>query len=161
MMPPIAAEKADAMPRNFLQRTFMDWLAENRGSFCRKPIGISFVRGGVEFRLEGLPHGLSVHLGKNGAIVSFSVDDEVLDLLVDFEVVEHRGKDGYYRCELCVSFDPDNASLYAYREVLWQMEVFDPLLQWINANFQGNVKIQVLRIRGATACSVTKEIEQT
>lgn len=149
------------MPRNFLQRTFMDWLAENRGTFCRKPIGISFVRGGVEFRLEGLPHGLSVHLSKTGAIVSYAEDGEVLDLLVDFEVVERRGADCYYRCELCVSFDPDNACLYASREVLWQMEVFDPLLQWINANLQGNVKIQVLRIRGATACSITKAIEQT
>ena len=127
------------MPRNFLQRTFHDWRAKNRSLFQRKVIGVHYQRGSISFRLTHSKE-LVVYINHQGAGVAYVENGETLDLLVCFDMLEQRGSDGLYRCGWCVMHDPTQAIAYESREALWEKEVFEPLMEWINSSDQSALK---------------------
>ncbi len=142
------------MPMNFLQRSFRDWLEQNRTSFSRRTVGVRYRQGGISFGLEGLPEAVVVCINSQGASVAYEEKGDILDLLICFDMLEQKGSDGYYRCGFCVMHDPSQAVAYADRNALWEMEVFDPLMKWIGRSFSDDHEIQVERLGGSTMVKV-------
>lgn len=148
------------MPRNFIQRSFTHWLAENRQHFCRRPMVVKYRKGNIDFLLEGAPLGIRVSITRMGASVVYEEDGVVLDTLADFDIVEQHERDGIYRCKLCVMFSDADAKTYASRNLLWRGEVFEPLLEWVNQKFCRDVWVDVWRSDGgSTACTVKNTFE--
>jgi len=144
----------EAMPRNFLQRCFSDWIEKNHSSFSRRPVGVRYRRGGVSFRLDGLPKAVVIYINSGGASVAYEEDGDTLDLLMCFDMDEQKGGDGYYRCGFCVMHAPSLAVAYADRKKLWEMEVFAPLMEWIGQSLSDGHEIQVERLGGITMVQV-------
>jgi len=54
----------------------------------------------------------------------------VVDILVEFDLYENKNEHGYY-CQLC-----EPREYYQDRQILWEKNVYEPLLEWTINNFK-------------------------
>lgn len=78
--------------------------------------------------MPGLNPALQIYLNQMGIGVSVYWQDFCWDLLVCFDAAPVPTANGYC-CALC---QPEFRTYYANREALWQAELFDPFLDWLN-----------------------------
>lgn len=119
------------MPRNFLQHTFKSWLDKNRAEFHRRPIGVKYRNGGVDFTLQDTPN-IRVYLRKYGAVVESTQHGKPMGLLTHIDMREFRFE-GYYLNGYSVVTNDVNAQEYFIdRITLWELDVFNKLVVWVN-----------------------------
>lgn len=113
--------------RRHIQRAFLAWYAEHQDTV---PLPLQYVRRKDEylaFTLKGLQPAIT--FGLTWELAVYVVwQGKCWDLLASFESWPQHSAGGYY-CELC---KPAAGALFDSREALWQKQVFDPFLQWLN-----------------------------
>jgi hypothetical protein len=115
------------MPKNFVRRTFDQWLGQNLRRFRHAPSIVEQRKHYFILRFDGITNRLQCFIGWNSRVeIHVLHDGGIWDILTDFDLVERRTPDGAYRCALCA--EPID---YSSRETLWINEAFEPLLSWV------------------------------
>jgi len=80
-------------------------------------------------RFEGLSTKLSCVVRNGGEVIVIIHNDkeEDWDIVTEFDVHEHRSKNGQYFCSWCLE-----KKHYPSRMALWEEHIFEALLEWIN-----------------------------
>ena len=113
--------------RRRIQRAFLAWYAKHQDTL---PLPLQHVRRKddyLAFTLTGLHPAITFGLTWE-LVVYVEWQGICWDLLASFESWPRHSADGYY-CELC---KPEARTLFHSRKALWQDQVFDPFLQWLN-----------------------------
>jgi len=115
---------------SFIYRHSKAWLKENQYRFSCSPYIKSFRRDSFTLAFKGVKN-ISVTFNKSGIIDVWCWTDKKFtlssaDILTDFDIAERKSGLGYY-CECC-----DPTTFYKNRQMLWDNEVFEPLLKWAN-----------------------------
>jgi hypothetical protein len=132
--------------RRKIQRAFLAWLNEHQYGFNHP---LQFVSREDGYLLMGMPRlnpALHIYLNQGGIGVSVYWQGICWDLLVCFDAVPMATVDGYF-CALC---QPEHRIYYANREALWQAELFDPFLVWLNTKLIPAIWLGLYRNKGAT-----------
>ena len=120
------------MPKNFSQRTFDNWLKQNRKTFSHPPQLFLRRRDYVEYSFQGINPAIRLSIKPIGFIeVWVDYQGTAWDILADFDVHARRTSAGAYYCQLC---DEESRVLYPSREDLWMDHSFKPLLEWSQEN---------------------------
>ena len=111
-----------------IQRKFLSWFSESRHLFST-PLSISkHTKKLIELKFTDAESLIRVTLTSWEINVSFHWKDTFWDFLICFEAIPEL-KRGYYVCSLC---DDAERDFYISREVLWQLHLFEPFLEWVN-----------------------------
>jgi hypothetical protein len=134
------------------QRAFLAWLCEHQSSFKRP---LQFVRRKddyLEMSIPGLNPSLNIYLSCE---ISVSVNWQgcCWDLLVCFDTVPRHSADDYY----CALYEPEYRTFYANRKALWQAELFDPFLNWLNNKLFLAKWLGLYRVKGGTWAELLDE----
>jgi hypothetical protein len=132
--------------RRKIQRAFLAWLNCHQGGF-KYPL--QFVSREDGYLIMGMPNlnpALHVFLNQGGMGMSLYWQGCCWDFLVCFDAAPIPTADGYY-CAFCI---PEYRTYYASREALWQAELFEPFLDWLNNKLFPATWLGLNRTKGAT-----------
>jgi hypothetical protein len=130
--------------RRKIQHFFVAWLNEHQGDFKHH---LQFVSREDGYLLMGMPKlnpALNIYLNQGGMGVSVHWQGFCWDLLVCFDTAPMPTADGYY-CDFCM---PEYRTYYASREALWQAELFEPFLDWLNNKLFPATWLGLYRVKG-------------
>jgi hypothetical protein len=129
--------------RSRIEKAFIAWYPEHEQEWERPLSLLSRKDGEMTFTLQDLNPNLRIflHDWKFGAYLNarsyrdaleFGIcldwQGQIWSVLMSFVVVPERTPNGYYdRFTLS-----DDRKLYSSREALWEAEMFEPLMNWIN-----------------------------
>lgn len=123
------------MRRTRIQKIFDAWRKENRHRFTYPMYLIgNRRRGHYELSFAGITPEIRLYMApSNFGIWAYTkTGKKGCDGLVEFDVLEERHPvTRKYYCGFCT--EPD---LYDTRRALWVQHSFEPLLEWMNENFQ-------------------------
>jgi hypothetical protein len=120
--------------RHRIQHAFHNWYRVNQSRFL---VELDFIRRShrvMEFGFAGVVRRITVHLRRNGdldVIVWWPEDDrkgEALDMLAWYDSAPKRVPGGYI-CQWC---NPETRLTLPSREAIWQNDLFELLLKWVN-----------------------------
>ena len=132
-------------PRPKIQRSFVRWFKENRHRF-NVQIQITEISGKrVELRFPQYPDVLSVWLLRWDLNVSVDWQGKNWDMLISLAAVPVATASGY-RCALC----ENTCTTWPTRDALWQDELFEPFLKWVNERLAPATWLRLYGTKGGT-----------
>jgi|APSaa5957512622_1039677.scaffolds.fasta_scaffold24443_3 hypothetical protein len=122
------------MPKKFFRKSFNFWLKHNRQHFKYPPIYTLKRKDHVKLRFSGITPSIVCGIGQHGSIGIYAYyQNELFDIITEFDVFEGRNSDGMYFCKEC---KPDYQKLFPSRQILWENHSFEPILKWANDTFK-------------------------
>jgi len=134
----------------------MSWLSESHTRFIVEP-GISKARDGhLEISFHGVAPEIAVIIhGKGDIGVVINHHGGCWDILSEFDILPRRNSVGDHYCGFCL---PGSKKFYRSRRELLTEHGFEPLLKWINENFQPSRWILLFGEEGHTTwAKIVKE----
>lgn len=136
-----------ARPR--IQREFLSWFFESR-HLSSTPISISkHTKQSIGLAFTDATTMISATLSSWEINVSFHWEGIDWDFLTCFEAIPAQ-KRGWYVCSLC---DDPEGDVYSTREVLWEVHLFEPFLEWVNGTLTKAPWIEVYGSVGETTAA--------
>jgi len=133
--------------RRRLHRSFLAWYWSNIDRFQRDLLIRLRTDDFIIFGFRDTTDHLAARLGAYGIEVVADYNDEMYDIIIDFDVVQQKVGDGY-QCRLCQEHHTGNPMtvempiVYNTRDALWHNHMFEPFLEWAN-----NVLLKYNRLR--------------
>ena len=141
------------MRQNNIFSYFRQWLEDSSERFYNKPILFDERKGRLCFRFEDAAPELIFTLCDNGnATVDVIYQNHFRDIVAEFDVMENKTGSGKYYCHGC-----KEKKLYSSRKHLFVEHVFEPLLDWVNANLNSSNWLCVFKAGGAAWASIVDE----
>ncbi len=114
--------------RSRIEKAFITWYREHEKEWKRPLLLLSRKDGEMSFTLPGLTPNLCIHLHSYEFAVYVERQDQCWDVLMCYDACPELVDNSYFdKCTL-----PDYRIDYSTREALWQAEMFEPLMNWIN-----------------------------
>jgi hypothetical protein len=119
--------------RHRIQRAFHNWYGVNRHAFLLPLDCIEHSKRALIFGFAGVTPMIKVRLTRNdlSALVlrpEVARQDECLDMLFSFDTSPKRVSGGY----ICTQCDPGTRPTLPSREAIWEADLFEPFLVWVN-----------------------------
>ena len=125
------------MPKNFVQKTFNRWLYVNRKHFTHQPRIVLKRKDFFILQFSGIVPEIKciISQGRKGGTFNIYVEyqNELWDIIAEFDVDETRTPDGRYYCHSCL---PEYKEQFSSRKELWKKHCFEALLEWTKENFK-------------------------
>ena len=100
----------------------------------------------MTFMLPGQDSKIEVVLTRWEINVAVIHEGECWDLLTSLETIPELAPSGFYYCLLC----KEPPEYFVSREVLWQVHLFEPFLEWLNTTLISKPKVELHQSGGAT-----------
>jgi hypothetical protein len=120
----VVAERAG--PR--IQREFLTWYRQNAGRFVIPLRTMARSRRCLDLTFMGITPVISTSLFSGELIVLAKMDEQVFDIVADFEADPLHTPLGYV-CKLC---EPETREVYRTRTEFWRHHLFEEFLDWVN-----------------------------
>ncbi len=140
------------MVKGFLNKTFENWLKQNRSRFSHQPVIARMVKRSYVLRFAGITPHVEWHIrhghenfASSGIVVMYR--NECWDILFDSDLQERRTSSGGRYCETC---NPEHRKTYASREGLWISHAFEPMLDWTMREFKPSNLLYLLAEKGSS-----------
>lgn len=114
--------------RSRIERAFFAWYAEHQDAFLRPLVLARRTDGNLSFTMPGLNPNLGINLHTWEFCLYASGQDQDWDRVIAFNAYPELTNQGYYD----TFTQPGYCIFYNRRELLWQAEMFDPFMNWLN-----------------------------
>ena len=134
-----------------IQRAFDRWY---RASEARFAIKLEFIRrtdSCLTFGFQGVRRIIDVSLSYDLS-VHVTWEDTSWDMLLSLDAYPKRVPDGY----VCTECDPATRQTFPNREALWECDLFEPFLVWVNEKLAPADALHLYGAGGMTAAKLTK-----
>lgn len=147
------------MRKYLVLQTFKSWIAQNRSRFKYRPYLFLVRWNYFEFRFSGITPLIHGRISKNGNVeIPASYKGEFLDILTEFDVSKDHTLNGQYYCT--ERLEPE---MFLSKDELWIRHSFEPLLEWINNEFNESRWLCLFESKGHSTRAVfmdAREAEQ-
>ena len=149
------------MIKLYQKTLFFSWLAENRHLFKHEPYLVEEYEHGFMVRFDGIIDNIFCFFQKSGEIeIRIVHNNELFDILTDFDLYEKVFPDGRFGCSLC-DHNPDNPvpmnpASYATREELWIKHSFEPLARWTRETLTEDAVLCLFQYDGGSVAEIGK-----
>lgn len=114
--------------RTRIEKAFIAWYREHEQEWQKPLLFVSRTDGYLSLTQPGLSPAVEIYLHSYEFAVYAGWQDQYWDVLMCYDASIELTDKGYFdRCTL-----PDYRIAYPTRESLWQAEMFEPLMNWIN-----------------------------
>jgi len=114
--------------RSSIQQAFVSWYIEHQDNFIRPLLWVLRTDAYLVLSLPRLNPAISITLNSSEFGVYTQLQGKYWDLLMAYDSYPELTENGYFDKMTL----PDYRVLYDSRAALWQAEMFEPLMDWIN-----------------------------
>lgn len=134
-----------------IQRAFDRWY---RASAARFAIKLEFIRrtdSCLTFGFQGVKRIIDVSLSYELS-VHVTWEDTSWDMLLSLDAYPKRVPGGY----VCTECDPATRQTFPNREALWEYDLFEPFLRWVNDILAQADGMQLVQFDGMTSAQLIR-----
>jgi hypothetical protein len=139
--------------RRKIQRIFLTWLERNQSRF-EQPLQFIYREDEMlEMGIAKLNPAVTFVLNGQSLDVSVNWQGICWDYLVCFDTAPRPSAKGYY----CALYMPEHRVYYPNRQDLWQAEMFEPFLDWLNTQL---IPAQWLGLYDGNGCTLAELLQE-